>query len=395
VVVHTAEDFQNPYSKFFKESNDLAVLLSEKTYYAEASLAPSWIEPNLREANAKQNRSAVFPGTDGKRKFLEFAEFEPGLFTRVSTDKRPNPGFNGEIKSAGTGRVMFDEVASYVLFSIIDSYFTNNQEESCRIFYENVPIGFGLMGMAGVGYLVCMEVIGKAFVTPCSQPFFIGSNEHKQTIKDLSKWADQAKDTRVLNCSHQVFAKCSKLGEKSVVTKTKLPGDDKFWKVIRYDAFPADYFRRLHKVYSKYMNLDDSELKENNLLPAELLYGELEVAICTDFLEGYRTGTDLDMKNPDTMGQVATAIAFLARNGMLYTDLRPENFMVCNKKGKEKVMLIDYDDVEIIEKGVESLSEFQGLFKTLKIPKENNYMDKGNAFFTQFRDSLGSLFSAL
>ena len=91
------------------------------------------------------------------------------------------------------------------------------------------------------------------------------------------------------------------------------------------------------------------------------------------------------------MEQVAKAIAYLASKGMLYTDLRPENFMVC-KEGKKNVVLIDYDDVEIIENVVESFSEFQELFKTLKIPKENNYMDEGNALFTQFRASLSSVF---
>lgn len=77
---------------------------------------------------------------------------------------------------------------------------------------------------------------------------------------------------------------CDTLQEKSVVTKKKAR-DDMFWKIIRYDAFPTSYFRRLHLVYSKYKALDASELKRNNLLPAQLLYGELEVAVRTELLD--------------------------------------------------------------------------------------------------------------
>ena len=51
---------------------------------------------------------------------MEFANFEPELFTQVADNERPAPAFHGVVKSAGTGKEMFDEIANNVLFSVID-----------------------------------------------------------------------------------------------------------------------------------------------------------------------------------------------------------------------------------------------------------------------------------
>lgn len=215
---------------------------------------------------------------------MEFANFELELFTKVADGLRPAPAFNGILKSAENGEVMFDEISTYVLFGIIDSFFRDNRDK--HIFYETVPVGYGIMGMASVGYLVCMEVIGEAFITPCSKPFFISSTEHTKAINDIPGCKDYLKKRHTLDCSQQLFEACSKLNDKSVVTKA-MAKDGMFWKVIRFDAFSAKYFAQMFKVYSKYMELNESDLKTHNLLPAQLLYGELEVAIRTGFLQDF------------------------------------------------------------------------------------------------------------
>jgi len=116
---------------------------------------------------------------------MEFANFEPELFTQVADNERPAPAFHGVVKSAGTGKEMFDEIANNVLFSVIDSFFQPNDNGFDRLFYEEVSVGFGIMGMAGVDYLVCMEVVGRAFISPCSKPLFIGGNDHHEAINNL------------------------------------------------------------------------------------------------------------------------------------------------------------------------------------------------------------------
>lgn len=386
LVVTIGDRFENPYSTFAhsaSEEFDIALLLSEKTFYKSASLAPSWILSSPRSDGAKMNREAVFPNTMGTRSFFEFANFEPELFTVVNESERPAPAFNGEIKSAGTGRVMWDEIANHVLFSVIDSFFRENQDSSYRIFYENVPIGFGLMGMAGVGYFVCMEVVGKAFITPCTKPFFIGSKDHEQAIEGLPR--EKYKNSYSLNCDQEIFRQCDKLRDKSVVTGRKA-NDGKFWKIIRFDAFSPSYFRRMHKVYSQYQKLKTDDLQNHSLLPAQLLYGEFEVAVRTDFLEGYRSGEIVDMEDSVIMRMVAKAVVFLARSGLLYTDLRPPNFMVGNEN---HVVLIDYDDIEIIGRPISSLDEFHQIPEFGNLPPQNNYMNEENAFFQLFRECLG------
>ena len=345
LVVEVDEDFENPYSKFQsaveKEDLDgashgqsLDVLLAERTYYPAGSLAPQWIDTLERRPGASMNREALFPTTHGKRKFFEFAKFEPELFTTVTETERPSPAFNGEIKCAGTGKTMWDEIATYVLFSIIHSFFEKNQGEdkthyfgTKRIFYDAIPVGYGLMGMANVGFFVCMEVVGKAFITPCTKPFFIGSKDHQEVVNNLPKFEGKYQNVFTLDCTEKIFEQCDKLKEKSVVTK-KPTKDGQFWKVIRYNAFPPSYFRRLHFVYSRYKALSPEELQNHHLLPAELLYGELEVSIRTEFLSGYRPGRTTDMESTETMTKIAKAIAYLAESKLLYTDLRPENFMI-------------------------------------------------------------------
>jgi len=156
------------------------------------------------------------------------------------------------------------------------------------------------------------------------------------------------------------------------------------------DVDTADYFRRLHKVYSKYKGQTDSDLRSHNLLPARLLYGECEVAIRMEFLDNYRPVIERDLEDESKMEHVARAIVFLARQGLLYTDIKPQNFMISEEND---VMLIDYDDMQIIEDGVGSIQELKEKIDGLEIPQDNNYMDEHNNWFHQFRCCLQTAFS--
>ena len=101
---------------------------------------------------------------------------EPELFT----DPTPlHPAFNGEVKSAGVE--MYNEVLTYVTFGMLKALFSCDAQR----FYSRPPVGYGIVAFPHVGYLVVVEWIGKLFMTPVSQPFFLGSSEHARAVGAL------------------------------------------------------------------------------------------------------------------------------------------------------------------------------------------------------------------
>jgi hypothetical protein len=380
---------QNPYSKQRNEEldgEDISKLLGESYFYGVASQAPSWIDIIRRGKDAKQNRTAIFPDTDGGRKYVSFANFEPEFFARVKKDEIPSPPFNGEIKSAGSGTDMFDEIANYVLFGIIDSFFQDNSN-SKRRFYENVPVGYGLMAMAHVGYLVCLELIGKAFLTPCSNPFFLGSLEHETAINGLKQNKELYNTFHILDYSQKLFQSCTLKKDKIFFTKTRTE-DGFFWKIIRYDAFEGRNFQSFYHVYQQYQILTEADLQENHLIPAKLLFGELELAVRMPFLA---ISIRANLEDEAMMQYVAVAIKYLGEHKLLYTDLREPNILVDEN---EKVWLADYDDMVIQDEALTTMDDFETAMSLLDIPKANNYMDKGNTMFLVFRKCLSNVLSS-
>lgn len=96
------------------------------------------------------------------------------------------------------------------------------------------------------------------------------------------------------------------------------------------------------------------------------------------------------MEESALMIQVAEAVVFLAKAGLLCTDLRPENFMVSTEAGStRKVVVIDYDDMEIAQKKAKTFADFEEQFGLLSgTPEENNYIKADNGIFQTFRECL-------
>ena len=114
--------------------------------------------------------------------------------------------------------------------------------------------------------------------------------------------------------------------------------------------------------------VDRSIHRPDSLVKADLLFGQFTVAVRMDKV-GTREATALECESMVVRVQVAKAIVFLARNGLIYTDLRPPNIRVTDPTGTGTgtnmlVYLVDYDDMDIVTP-ILSYSDFIAAIKHL------------------------------
>ena len=102
-------------------------------------------------------------------------------------------------------------------------------------------------------------------------------------------------------------------------------------------------------------------------MKADLLFGQFTVAVRMDKV-GTREATALECELMVVRVQLAKAIVFLARNGLIYTDLRPPNIRVTDPPTDTGtnmlVYLVDYDDMDIVTPLL-SYSDFIAAIKQL------------------------------
>jgi len=184
VFVQVAEDYANCFAVLMQREMKppFKGLLEEATYYPSGTMfAPSWIhvvqQPKAFDGD-KLSVEAVFQGMSFTRPMLTYsAIIEPELFITVKHESRGCAGFNSEMKSVPTA-TLFEEMAQYVALSMTHSYF--NVEDPACVYYTIPPVGYGLVGMGNVGYLLVLEWIGKIFMTPLSATsFFMESRQHQ------------------------------------------------------------------------------------------------------------------------------------------------------------------------------------------------------------------------
>ena len=89
------------------------------------------------------------------------------------------------------------------------------------------------------------------------------------------------------------------------------------------------------------------------LLPAELLYGAGEVCVLMPWARGREAREGDFQEGGCAVAPVALAMAWLARRGLLYIDVRPPNVLVEEEEeGGEgaalRVHLVDYDDMLVV-----------------------------------------------
>lgn len=349
---------------FLKESAQAhAELVEERQFYSLAtSFLPSWVHlvGERTHRSAKMSAEALYPKSAEVYKPLHFLvpwRCEPELFTRA---KDLHPGFNGELKSCNA--MLFNEVLTYVAIDILHSLFPDNGKHR---FYTRPPIGYGLVAFPHVGYFVAVEWVGKLFLTPVTKPFVLGSEDHKAAVERLE---DVQYDAYVELPASGGSWRTSKEGDTKLLVKwCATPVNGHFYKILyceRYDGLAVQSsttrWRDLYRVYARYSEAFkmSSTDRPHALLPARLLFGVSAVLVEMTWAEGVEAQRDWH-GDESLVLQVASAIAWLARNKLLYCDPRPPNILVDGIKA----YLVDYDDMVLVDRIPKSYDELRSMLE--------------------------------
>ena len=161
-------------------------LMSEKTFYALAvSSLPAHIA--ARAGAAQASAQNVFgAGALRTSRWTFNGACKRELATAAGLDDGKRPAFVGELKSVD--RLMLGQALYYALMAITGAFFPaahGGTEPGARVFYASPPLACALLAFPHVGYFVAVEMVGKALVSPASQPFFLGSAEHAAAVAAL------------------------------------------------------------------------------------------------------------------------------------------------------------------------------------------------------------------
>lgn len=109
----------------------------------------------------------------------------------------------------------------------------------------------------------------------------------------------------------------------------------------------------------------DDGLPPSSLLPARLWFGQWHVLVEMPFKYG-RLAHPIELTTAGlVVEQVAAAIVWLARNGLVYCDVRPANVIVAEDGPFPTVYLVDYDDMVLLPEDEHVMSASQ-LLNVLK-----------------------------
>ena len=341
--------------------------LKENYNYAPASsCAPPWITWKQRlktggvPCAAKQFLGATVQVKDAddiagisgyKLPWACFPELEtcPTLFHSPYCGQGKSAISNGDLSDPR----LFYELGMYCTLATLASHF-RDVPEGCQRFYTQPPIAYGLVSISCIGYLVAFEWVGKQFMSFISQPFFLGSPSHKKAVSSLPNidYSSLYCDVNMSGVKASAYFRDSNSSIDSVVwtmepallRDSDAPG--RFYKILRASEFDAGYLRRLHSVYTAYAQacLDEADPMPSSLLKAQLLYGANQLCVSMPFIDG-RDALQADFQNNRVVEALALAIVWLARHGLLFTDLRMPNVRIA---AEDLCVLIDYDDMVIL-----------------------------------------------
>ena len=450
-----------------------AELLREESAHPISTMhVPAWVEAITRKATASQgsqsaatlylNRSSATAPRPAMPNVQVPWNCQPELLTRP---RQPfHPAFCGEIKSAlskGDTKErprMFDELTTYALLALLGSFFQGVPLNHHRFFHAP-PLAYGLAAFAHVGYLVCVEWVGRLRVTVVSQPFFLGSPEHAAAVAalpdcnmsaafvdlpvegvEVAAWPEGEGSRHVLwrvsppaagreagaagassegggasasrdgtgSSSSRTRASSSSSGPVAASSSSSKSGgggarssssggggsdgggsdgggggggggggsepppassDPRFFKILCSEGFSEAYFCSLHAVYSALAaaraGAGSSDPPPPALLPAELLYGAGEVCVLMPWVRGREARAEELGEGGCAVAPVACAIAWLARHGLLYIDVRLPNVLVEEGEGGQaaRVRLVDYDDALCLGQPVACAEELCALLR--------------------------------
>ena len=317
---------------------------------------PTCVNAQLRTPGAKKNAEAVF----GKRTSFELHErwtmplnCEPEVYTKAK--EKGDPAYTGEIKRLQPG--IFNEGLTYTLLGLLFSAFFVDENLRGRRFHTAPPVGYVLLACGCLGFWLGVEWVGKLLAYPVSQPFFLGSREHEAEVAALPCTRLRMQDAVVVPYTGGSWLRYPAVGDAQVAWTAKAAAGGRFWKIIQSTAFDEHpeggvaRLRALHHAHARYAEARDAAPPHDPppaaLLPARLLYGAFELLVDLPF-KGDREATAQELAAPGAVADaVAAAVAWLARSGLLYVDLRPPNVRVGGEA--EAAWLVDYDDMELLE----------------------------------------------
>lgn len=369
-------DLTSEYYKSFGKRPDEYTAGLEAAYVEKCVdyLPKGTVKVGNSGASGKMTAKRLYPARGGRNP--PFVRLPWNCYPELAVrSERGYPGFNGELKSLPP--VAWDEALTYVCISMMDSLFPVS--EGYDVYHFQPPRGYSLLAVAANGFFAVVEWVARLYITPLTNPFTLGSAQHKAAVNQLEmtkveEWIEL--DVRQA-CMSSMRPENAPEGEAQFVWSTS-PAEllvkseagvvkqlgNQFFKIITYKAFghlgdhvAAHQFRHLHRVYAKYTQMftgasgGGAGQLPRALVSAQLLYGAFSVLVHMPFVRGrLATDKELDEDGP-VLRQVAVAMAWLARRGLLYCDVRAPNVIVTGEDGGAVAHLVDYDDMAIVASG--------------------------------------------
>ncbi len=211
-----------------------------------------------------------------------------------------------------------------------------------RQFYTAPPTAFALVAYPHVAYFLALEWVGKVLVSPVSQPFLLGSPQHAAAAAALHQHS---------------YAPPEALDLRQAQPWLRVPGREghawcvqggTFRKLVRGDANSGQGFAAMHAAYAA-LQQALPRAPPHLRLPASvrLLYGLHELLVEMPAVAAVqRTATEGELQQPGgvVLAALARTIAWLARQGIICTDLRSPNVLV---DAQGLPWLVDYDDCAV------------------------------------------------
>lgn len=280
------------------------------------------------------------------------------------------PAFNGELKSAGDGRAL-EQAALYTVLDLVRVFFPAepalNPVATCaaaavsaakrqRLFYALPPLGYALVAYPYMAQVMAVECLGKMLVSPFSQPFLLGSQQHVNVMATLPQPHFAA--PLVLDLSI-VQPWRTAPGERAELTSWCTEGGV-FRKLVRGDARSGAGFASMHAAYARLAAVLP-HAPPGLRLPTSLrlLFGLHCVLVeLVPVVVGRVAEEEAELRRAGSplLLSVARSIAWLAAQRVIYTDLRAPNVLVDGDGG---AWLVDYDDCVVVGEAVESVEAFK------------------------------------
>jgi len=284
------------------------------------------------------------------------------------------PAFNGELKTAGDGRAL-EQAAMYTSMDLVRIFFpaapaapatatatATDAANDHRLFYLTPPLGFAVVAYPYLAQVMAVECVGKMLVSPFSQPFLLGSDQHAATMAALPQPHYEA--ATVLDLT-EVQPWYTVPGARADLSMWCTHGGV-FRKIVRGDARSGAGFASMHAAYARLAAVLPHAPSGLHLLTSvRLLYGlhcvlaELKPVVMAG--RAVDEETELRQKGAALLLSVTRAVAWLATQRVIYTDVRAPNVVV-DTDGV--AWLVDYDDCVVVAEPVASVDAFKAAVGT-------------------------------